>query len=119
VTDGSRWWTLAVLCIATFMLLLDVTVVNVALPGIERDLGASLSDLQWVISAYALSLGATLLAAGSLADRVGRRRVFTFGLVLFSLAPMPPPRPPRKTIAWNPSLSSERRRLPDAPGTSR
>jgi EmrB/QacA subfamily drug resistance transporter len=84
--EGSKWWTLAVLCIATFMLLLDVTVVNVALPGIERDLGASFSDLQWVISAYALTLGATLLTAGSVADRVGRRRVFTFGLILFSLA---------------------------------
>jgi EmrB/QacA subfamily drug resistance transporter len=83
---SSKWWTLAVLCIATFMLLLDVTVVNVALPGIERDLGASFSDLQWVISAYALTLGATLLTAGSIADRFGRRRVFTFGLVLFTLA---------------------------------
>jgi EmrB/QacA subfamily drug resistance transporter len=84
--ESSKWWTLAVLCVATFMLLLDVTVVNVALPGIGRDLGASFGDLQWVISAYALTLGATLLTAGSIADRVGRRRVFTFGLVLFSLA---------------------------------
>jgi EmrB/QacA subfamily drug resistance transporter len=85
-TENSKWWTLAVLCVATFMLLLDVTVVNVALPEIERDLGADFSDLQWVISAYALTLGATLLTAGSVADRIGRRRVFTFGLVVFSLA---------------------------------
>jgi MFS family permease len=66
--DSSKWWTLAVLCVATFMLLLDVTVVNVALPEIERDLGADFSDLQWVISAYALTLGATLLTAGSVAE---------------------------------------------------
>jgi EmrB/QacA subfamily drug resistance transporter len=86
MAENSKWWTLAVLCVATFMLLLDVTIVNVALPEIERDLDADFSDLQWVISAYALTLGATLLTLGSVADRVGRRRVFTFGLVLFSLA---------------------------------
>lgn len=68
------------------MLLLDVTIVNVALPEIERDIDADFSDLQWVINAYALTLGATLLTAGSVADRIGRRRVFVAGLVLFSLA---------------------------------
>ena len=83
---NARWWALAAICIATFMLLLDVTIVNVALPEIERDLHADFTDLQWVINAYALVLGATLLTAGSIADRVGRRRVFTAGLVLFSLA---------------------------------
>lgn len=66
------------------MLLLDVTVVNVALPAIRADLGASFGELQWVIDAYALTLAATLLAWGSLADRVGRRRVFAGGLVLFT-----------------------------------
>lgn len=66
------------------MLLLDVTVVNVALPAIRVDLGASFGELQWVIDAYALTLVATLLAWGSLADRIGRRRVFTGGLVLFT-----------------------------------
>jgi EmrB/QacA subfamily drug resistance transporter len=85
-SDMSRWWALAAICIATFMLLLDVTIVNVALPEIERDLGADFSELQWVINAYALVLGATLLTAGSLADRIGRRRVFVVGLVAFSLA---------------------------------
>jgi EmrB/QacA subfamily drug resistance transporter len=84
--DKSKWWALAAICIATFMLLLDVTIVNVALPEIERDLGADFSDLQWVINAYALTLGATLLTAGSVADRIGRRRVFVVGLVVFSLA---------------------------------
>ena len=68
-----KWWTLLASCIAIYMLLLDVTIVNVALPSIERALGADFTDLQWVIDAYALTLAAALLAAGSLADKVGRR----------------------------------------------
>ncbi|HET6505466.1 MAG TPA: MFS transporter [Baekduia sp.] len=74
------------MCVATFMLLLDVTIVNVALPDIQRDLGSSFEDLQWVVDAYALTLAAFLLTAGSLADRLGRRRIFVAGLALFSLA---------------------------------
>src|SRR3954447_21303360 len=66
------------------MLLLDVTIVNVALPSIERDLGADFSDLQWVIDAYALTLAGLLLAAGSLADKVGRRLLFMLGLAIFT-----------------------------------
>ncbi len=81
-----KWWTLGVVCVATFMLLLDITVVNTALPAIQRDLGGSFTDLQWVIDAYALSLAALVLTAGSLADRLGRRRVFAIGLGIFSLA---------------------------------
>src|SRR4051812_50203928 len=71
---GSKWWTLGVVCIAVFMLLLDVTVVNNALPSIQKELGSSFSDLQWVVDAYALTLAAFLLSFGSLADLVGRRR---------------------------------------------
>jgi EmrB/QacA subfamily drug resistance transporter len=82
----AKWWTLIAVCIATFMLLLDITVVNVALPYIERDLGSSFEDLQWVIDAYALTLAAFLLTAGSVADRVGRRRVFVVGLAVFTIA---------------------------------
>src|SRR5919202_1435843 len=82
----SKWWTLSVVCIAVFMLLLDVTVVNNALPSIQRDLGSSFSDLQWVVDAYALTLAAFLLTFGSLADLVGRRRVFAIGLAVFTLA---------------------------------
>src|SRR4051794_40807894 len=82
----AKWWTLVAVCLATFMLLLDVTIVNVALPSIERDLGASFSDLQWVIDAYALTLAAFLLTAGSIADLVGRRRVFVLGVGLFTTA---------------------------------
>lgn len=83
---ARKWWTLATVSVATFMLLLDITVVNTALPSIEADLGASFSELQWVIDAYALSIAALVLTAGSLADRLGRRRVFAAGLVIFSLA---------------------------------
>src|SRR6266508_1306400 len=83
---NRKWWTLGVVSVATFMLLLDITVVNTALPAIQRDLGGSFSDLQWVIDAYALSLAALVLTAGSLADRLGRKLVFTVGLGIFSLA---------------------------------
>ncbi len=81
-----KWWTLALISIATFMLLLDITVVNVALPDIQRDLDASLASLQWVVDAYSLMLAAFLLTAGSLGDRLGRKRVFSLGFGLFTLA---------------------------------
>jgi EmrB/QacA subfamily drug resistance transporter len=81
-----KWWTLIVVCVATFMLLLDITVVNTALPDIQEDLDASFTDLQWVIDAYALTLAAFTLSAGSVADRLGRRRVFAIGLVVFTAA---------------------------------
>ena len=81
-----KWWTLIAVSVATFMLLLDITVVNVALPSIREDLGASFTDLQWVVDAYALTLAALVLTAGSLADRLGRRRLFAIGLGVFSLA---------------------------------
>jgi EmrB/QacA subfamily drug resistance transporter len=79
-----KWWTLVLISIATFMLLLDITVVNVALPDIQRDLHASLSSLQWVVDAYALTLAAFLLTAGSFGDRLGRRRVFSIGFGIFT-----------------------------------
>jgi len=82
----TKWWTLGVVSVATFMLLLDITVVNTALPAIEEDLGASFTDLQWVVDAYTLTLAAVVLTAGSLADRLGRRRVFAIGLGIFSIA---------------------------------
>jgi len=83
--SDPKWWTLAAVCTGVFMLLLDITIVNVALPDIQRDLSASLSDLQWVIDAYALSLAALLLTAGSLADLYGRRKMFAIGTVLFTV----------------------------------
>jgi EmrB/QacA subfamily drug resistance transporter len=84
--EENKWWTLAAVCVATFMLLIDITIVNVALPDISKSLGSSFSDLQWVIDAYALSLAALLLTCGSTSDRIGRRAVFVLGLVVFSAA---------------------------------
>jgi len=83
---ARKWWTLMAVSVATFMLLLDITVVNVALPSIRKGLGASFTDLQWVVDAYALTLAALVLTAGSLADRLGRRRLFVAGLAIFSAA---------------------------------
>jgi EmrB/QacA subfamily drug resistance transporter len=82
----TKRWTLAVVCAATAMLMLDIAVVNTALSRIADDLNAGLSGLQWVVDAYTLTLAATVLTAGSLADRFGRRRMFTAGLALFTAA---------------------------------
>src|SRR6266508_4505729 len=83
---NRKWWTLLAVSVATFMLLLDITVVNVALPSSRQDLGAGFTDRQWVVDAYALTLAALVLTAGSLADRLGRRRLFAAGLAIFSVA---------------------------------
>ncbi len=83
---ARKWWTLIAVSVATFMLLLDITVVNTALPSIAKDLGASFNDLQWVVDAYTLALAAVVLTAGSLADRFGRRLLFAGGLVIFAAA---------------------------------
>jgi EmrB/QacA subfamily drug resistance transporter len=81
-----KWWTLIAVCTAVFMLLLDITVVNVALPDIQRSLHSTFSDLQWVVDAYSLTLAAFLLTAGVLGDIYGRREVFAIGLAIFSLS---------------------------------
>jgi MFS family permease len=86
VPDPRRWWALALLCSAFFMVILDVSIVNVALPSIEAKLHFSQSDLQWVLSAYALTFGGFLLLGGRAADLLGRRRVFMSGVALFTLA---------------------------------
>ena len=83
---GRKWWTLVAVCIATFMLLLDITIVNVALPAIQKALKASFSDLQWVVDAYALALATCVLTAGALADLFGRKRLFLIGIALFTVA---------------------------------
>jgi EmrB/QacA subfamily drug resistance transporter len=82
--NSMRKWTLLAVCLTTFMLLLDITVVVVALPNMQSQFDASLTGLQWVVDAYALSLAALILTAGALADRYGRRLVFTTGIVLFT-----------------------------------
>ncbi len=81
----KKWWTLTVVCAATFMLLLDVTIVVVALPEIQRGLHSTFSDVQWVIDAYALTLASLLLTSGSLADRYGRKLLFIIGLSIFTI----------------------------------
>jgi EmrB/QacA subfamily drug resistance transporter len=84
--DPRRWWALALLCGAFFMVILDAAIVTVALPSIERELDFSAQGLQWVVSAYALTFAGLLLLGGRAADLLGRRRVFMVGLVLFTLA---------------------------------
>jgi EmrB/QacA subfamily drug resistance transporter len=84
--DPRRWWALALLCGAFFMVILDAAIVTVALPSIEQDLGFSAQGLQWVVSAYALTFAGLLLLGGRAADLLGRRRVFMVGLVLFTVA---------------------------------
>src|SRR3954454_23609791 len=85
-TRDPKWWTLTAVCLGTFMLLLDITIVNVALPQMQAELHATFSDLQWVIDAYALTLAALLVTAGSLADLYGRRRLYLIGLLVFTTA---------------------------------
>jgi len=85
ITDGNRkWWTLGAMCFALFMVMLDNTVVNVALPSIQRDLGASISGLEWVVNGYTLSFAVLLATAGRLGDIFGRRRCFLIGVTLFT-----------------------------------
>src|SRR6476620_10930886 len=81
-----RWFALALLSVVQFMLVLDIAIVNVALPSIQVDLGFSQENLQWVISAYALVFGGFLLLGGRAADLLGRRRMSIAGVVLFTLA---------------------------------
>ena len=81
-----KWRVLIVVCVAVFMLLLDITVVNVALPDIQKELHTSFTDLQWVVDAYALTLAATMLNTGSLGDLLGRKRVFLVAIGLFTIA---------------------------------
>ena len=83
--DPRRWWTLAVLCLSLLVIGLDNTILNVALPTLQRDLDASSSQLQWIVDVYMLVFAGVLLTAGSLGDRFGRKRALTFGLAVFGL----------------------------------
>jgi EmrB/QacA subfamily drug resistance transporter len=84
--QNSRWWTLAAMCFALFMVMLDNTVVNVALPSIQRDLHASLSALEWTVNAYTLTFAVLMVTGGRLGDIFGRRRMFVFGVIVFGLS---------------------------------
>src|SRR5437764_11550765 len=84
--DRRRWAALLVVCLAQLMIVLDVTIVNVALPAIQRDLHFSQSGLTWVVNAFLITFGSLLLLAGRLGDLAGRKRVFEAGLITFTLA---------------------------------
>src|SRR5690348_11347040 len=84
--ERQRWIALVVLCLGFLMIILDATIVNVALPTIQKDLGFSQSGLAWVVNAYLIAFGGLLLLAGRLGDLIGRRRVFLIGLVTFTTA---------------------------------
>jgi EmrB/QacA subfamily drug resistance transporter len=84
--ENRRWWTLGALCFALFMIMLDNTVVNVALPAIQSDLGISVSELEWTVAAYALTFASLLLTGGKLGDLLGRRLIFIIGLSVFTLS---------------------------------
>src|SRR5579864_6704615 len=86
MTDRSRWIALYVLCLGTLMIVLDVTIVGVALPSIKKDLGFSQSGLAWVVTAYLLTYGGCLLLGGRLGDLFGHRKLFLIGLAVFTLA---------------------------------
>src|SRR5207237_218640 len=80
--ENRRWWTLGALCFALFMIMLDNTVVNVALPAIKKDLGVTQAELEWTVAAYALTFASLLLTGGKLGDLLGRRLIFAIGLVV-------------------------------------
>ena len=84
--ENSKWWALAAMCFALFMIMLDNTVMNVALPSIQKDLGATVSSLEWVVNGYTLSFAVLLATGGRLGDILGRRRMFLTGVVLFAIS---------------------------------
>src|ERR1700755_2927761 len=84
--DRTRWLALYVLCAGVLMIVLDATIVNVALPSIQDDLGFSQSNLAWVVNAYLIAFGGLLLLAGRLGDLIGQRRIFLIGLAVFTVA---------------------------------
>src|SRR5688572_30316885 len=85
-TDRTRWMALYVLCAGVLMIVIDATIVNVALPSIQQDLGFSQSNLAWVVNAYLIAFGGLLLLAGRIGDLVGQRRIFLIGLAVFTVA---------------------------------
>ena len=84
--ENRKWLTLAAVSFGLFMIMLDNTVVNVALPSIQRDLGADLSELEWIVTGYALTFASLMLVGGKVADAYGRRKIFVLGIVVFTIA---------------------------------
>src|SRR6059036_616499 len=85
-SENRKWWTLGAVSFGLFMIMLDNTIVNVALPSIQQSLGLKISELEWVVTGYALTFGALMLTGGKLGDLLGRRRIFVVGLVIFTLS---------------------------------
>lgn len=121
VGRGPSWLLLAVVCIGQFMVVLDLSIVNVALPAMQRDLHFSTSQLQWVVNAYALTFGGFLLLGGRAADLFGRRKIFILGLAMFSGASLVCALAPNEGLliaAWCPPGARRRRAVtghPDHP----
>src|SRR5437762_12243746 len=84
--ENKKWWTLAAVSFGLFMIMLDNTIVNVALPTLQRSLDLKISELEWVVTGYALTFGALMLTGGKLADLLGRRLIFVVGLAIFTLS---------------------------------
>src|SRR6185436_7979678 len=84
--ENKKWWTLAAVSVGLFMIMLDNTIVNVALPSIQQSLGLQLSELEWIVTGYALTFAAFMLTGGKLADLLGRRFMFALGLTIFTAA---------------------------------
>src|SRR5262249_56480755 len=82
--ENRKWWTLGAVSFGLFMIMLDNTIVNVALPSIQRDLHIGISELEWVVNGYALTFAVLMLTGGKLADMMGRRKIFMFGLLVFT-----------------------------------
>ena len=112
--ENRRWWTLAAMCFALFMIMLDNTVVNVALPSIQEDLDATISSLEWTVNAYTLTFAVLLVTGGRLGDIFGRRRAFLFGVVVFALSSAAIGLAPTRLARARPRPSGSGRRIHDA-----
>ena len=111
--DRRRWMALYVLCVGMLMIVLDATIVNVALPSIQDDLGFSQSNLAWVVNAYLIAFGGLLLLAGRIGDLIGQRRIFLIGLAVFTVASLLCARGPEPGHADRRALRPGRRRRAD------
>ena len=112
--DPRRWRALWIICLAQVMLLLDVTVVNVALPPIQHDLGFSATSLAWVVNGYTVTYGGLLMLGGRMGDLLGRRRMFMIGLAIFALASASARASPSSPACSSPAASCRARAPPSS-----
>ena len=114
--ETRKWWTLAAVAFGLFMIMLDNTVVNVALPAIQEDLGADLSELEWIVTGYALTFAALMLTGGKLADLLGRRLIFVVGLAIFTVSSLACGLADSGEVLIAARIVAGRRRRADEPG---